>query len=102
MSISLSSTHPCLRKVKVRDLELKCRSQTERFGQLSKDLEDFRLEADTVDILSTEPFSKHDVPFHPENKLSQILNGLAAQAGKGEHSQLPTLPSEKTLWCQMT
>uniref|UniRef100_A0A674AGN4 RIMS-binding protein 2 n=1 Tax=Salmo trutta TaxID=8032 RepID=A0A674AGN4_SALTR len=87
-----------LLEVKVRDLELKCRSQTEHFGQLSKDLEDFRLEADTVDILSTEPFSKHDVPFHPENKLSQILNGLAAQAGKGEHSQLPTLPSEKTLW----
>uniref|UniRef100_A0A674AJD3 RIMS-binding protein 2 n=1 Tax=Salmo trutta TaxID=8032 RepID=A0A674AJD3_SALTR len=82
-----------LQRVKVRDLELKCRSQTEHFGQLSKDLEDFRLEADTVDILSTEPFSKHDVPFHPENKLSQILNGLAAQAGKGEHSQLPTLHS---------
>uniref|UniRef100_A0A674AG42 RIMS-binding protein 2 n=1 Tax=Salmo trutta TaxID=8032 RepID=A0A674AG42_SALTR len=82
-----------LLEVKVRDLELKCRSQTEHFGQLSKDLEDFRLEADTVDILSTEPFSKHDVPFHPENKLSQILNGLAAQAGKGEHSQLPTLHS---------
>uniref|UniRef100_A0A8C7V9Z8 RIMS-binding protein 2 n=1 Tax=Oncorhynchus mykiss TaxID=8022 RepID=A0A8C7V9Z8_ONCMY len=80
-----------LQRVKVRDLELKCRSQTEQFGQLSKDLEDFRLEADTVDILSTEPFSKHNVPFLPENKLSQILNGLAAQAGKGEHSQLPTL-----------
>uniref|UniRef100_A0A8C7NCC1 RIMS-binding protein 2 n=1 Tax=Oncorhynchus kisutch TaxID=8019 RepID=A0A8C7NCC1_ONCKI len=76
-----------LLEVKVRDLELKCRSQTEQFGQLSKDLEDFRLEADTVDILSTEPFSKHNVPFCPENKLSQILNGLAAQAGKGEHSQ---------------
>uniref|UniRef100_A0A8C8C6E6 RIMS-binding protein 2 n=1 Tax=Oncorhynchus tshawytscha TaxID=74940 RepID=A0A8C8C6E6_ONCTS len=73
-----------LLEVKVRDLELKCRSQTEQFGQLSKDLEDFRLEADTVDILSTEPFSKHNVPFRPENKLSQILNGLAAQAGK-EH-----------------
>uniref|UniRef100_A0A8C8CBZ7 RIMS-binding protein 2 n=1 Tax=Oncorhynchus tshawytscha TaxID=74940 RepID=A0A8C8CBZ7_ONCTS len=68
-----------LLEVKVRDLELKCRSQTEQFGQLSKDLEDFRLEADTVDILSTEPFSKHNVPFRPENKLSQILNGLAMQ-----------------------
>uniref|UniRef100_A0A4W5P0W3 RIMS-binding protein 2 n=1 Tax=Hucho hucho TaxID=62062 RepID=A0A4W5P0W3_9TELE len=82
-----------LQRVKVRDLEQKCRSQTEQFGQLSKDLEDFRLETDTVDILNTEPFSKHDVPLHPENKLSQILNGLAAQAGEGEHSQLPTLPS---------
>uniref|UniRef100_A0A674AH60 RIMS-binding protein 2 n=1 Tax=Salmo trutta TaxID=8032 RepID=A0A674AH60_SALTR len=79
-----------LLEVKVRDLELKCRSQTEHFGQLSKDLEDFRLEADTVDILSTEPFSKHDVPFHPENKLSQILNGLAAQAGKGDESSANT------------
>uniref|UniRef100_A0A8C8CAG0 RIMS-binding protein 2 n=1 Tax=Oncorhynchus tshawytscha TaxID=74940 RepID=A0A8C8CAG0_ONCTS len=79
-----------LLEVKVRDLELKCRSQTEQFGQLSKDLEDFRLEADTVDILSTEPFSKHNVPFRPENKLSQILNGLAAQAGKGDESSANT------------
>uniref|UniRef100_A0A8K9XZ00 RIMS-binding protein 2 n=1 Tax=Oncorhynchus mykiss TaxID=8022 RepID=A0A8K9XZ00_ONCMY len=79
-----------LLEVKVRDLELKCRSQTEQFGQLSKDLEDFRLEADTVDILSTEPFSKHNVPFLPENKLSQILNGLAAQAGKGDESSANT------------
>ncbi|XP_064828259.1 RIMS-binding protein 2-like isoform X2 [Oncorhynchus masou masou] len=79
-----------LLEVKVRDLELKCRSQTEQFGQLSKDLDDFRLEADTVDILSTEPFSKHNVPFRPENKLSQILNGLAAQAGKGDESSTNT------------
>lgn len=95
-------SNPCPWKAKVRDLEQKCRSQTKQFGQLSKSLEDFSLEADTVDIFSTEPFSKQKIPLSLENKLSQILNGLAAQAGKGEHSQLPTLPSEKTLWCQMT
>uniref|UniRef100_A0A674BVS6 RIMS-binding protein 2 n=1 Tax=Salmo trutta TaxID=8032 RepID=A0A674BVS6_SALTR len=76
-----------LLEAKVRDLEQKCRSQTKQFGQLSKSLEDFRLEADTVDIFSTEPFSKQKIPLSLENKLSQILNGLAVQAGKGESSQ---------------
>ncbi|XP_052377248.1 RIMS-binding protein 2-like isoform X3 [Oncorhynchus keta] len=89
-AVHLLENHLDRMQVKVRDLELKCRSQTEQFGQLSKDLEDFRLEADTVDILSTEPFSKHNVPFRPENKLSQILNGLAAQAGKGDESSANT------------
>ncbi|CDQ66549.1 unnamed protein product [Oncorhynchus mykiss] len=67
---------------KVRDLEQKCRSQTKQFGHLSKSLEDFRLEADTVDIFSTDSFSKQKTPLSLENKLSQILNGLAVKAGK--------------------
>ncbi|CAB1318591.1 unnamed protein product [Coregonus sp. 'balchen'] len=79
-----------LLEVKVRDLEQKCRSQTKPFGQLSKSLEDFLLEADTVDILSTESFSKHKIHLSPESKLSQILNGLAAQAGKGNESSANT------------
>uniref|UniRef100_A0A4W5M4W8 RIMS binding protein 2 n=1 Tax=Hucho hucho TaxID=62062 RepID=A0A4W5M4W8_9TELE len=85
-----------LHKAKVRDLEQKCRSQTKQFGQLSKSLEDFRLEADTVDIFSTEPFSKQKIPLSLENKLSQILNGLAAQAGKGESSQPCPLPAPRS------
>uniref|UniRef100_A0A8C7G563 RIMS-binding protein 2 n=1 Tax=Oncorhynchus kisutch TaxID=8019 RepID=A0A8C7G563_ONCKI len=68
---------------KVRDLEQKCRSQTKPFGHLSKSLEDFRLE---VDIFSTDSFSKQKTPLSLENKLSQILNGLAVKAGKGETS----------------
>ncbi|XP_071206794.1 RIMS-binding protein 2-like isoform X2 [Salvelinus alpinus] len=79
-----------LLEAKVRDLEQKCRSQTKQFGQLSKSLEDFRLEADTVDIFSTEPFSKQKIPLSLENKLSQILNGLAVQAGKGNESSANT------------
>uniref|UniRef100_A0A674BUX6 RIMS-binding protein 2 n=1 Tax=Salmo trutta TaxID=8032 RepID=A0A674BUX6_SALTR len=79
-----------LLEAKVRDLEQKCRSQTKQFGQLSKSLEDFRLEADTVDIFSTEPFSKQKIPLSLENKLSQILNGLAVQAGKGNESSTNT------------
>uniref|UniRef100_A0A674BV49 RIMS-binding protein 2 n=1 Tax=Salmo trutta TaxID=8032 RepID=A0A674BV49_SALTR len=85
-----------LHKAKVRDLEQKCRSQTKQFGQLSKSLEDFRLEADTVDIFSTEPFSKQKIPLSLENKLSQILNGLAVQAGKGESSQPCPLPAPRS------
>uniref|UniRef100_A0A8C8K382 RIMS-binding protein 2 n=1 Tax=Oncorhynchus tshawytscha TaxID=74940 RepID=A0A8C8K382_ONCTS len=68
---------------KVRDLEQKCRSQTKPFGHLSKSLEDFRLEAD---IFSTDSFSKQKTPLSLENKLSQILNGLAVKAGKGNES----------------
>uniref|UniRef100_A0A6Q2X2I1 RIMS-binding protein 2 n=1 Tax=Esox lucius TaxID=8010 RepID=A0A6Q2X2I1_ESOLU len=79
-----------LLEVKVQDLEQKCRSKTEQFGQLSKDLEDFHLEADTVDTLSTEPFYKHHIPISPENKVSKIFNGLAAQAGKGNESSANT------------
>eukprot|EP00063_Salmo_salar_P015021 XP_013989856.1 PREDICTED: RIMS-binding protein 2-like isoform X6 [Salmo salar] len=79
-----------LLEAKVRDLEQKCRSQTKQFGQLSKSLEDFSLEADTVDIFSTEPFSKQKIPLSLENKLSQILNGLAVQAGKGNESSANT------------
>uniref|UniRef100_A0A8C7S765 RIMS-binding protein 2 n=1 Tax=Oncorhynchus mykiss TaxID=8022 RepID=A0A8C7S765_ONCMY len=81
---------------KVRDLEQKCRSQTKQFGHLSKSLEDFRLEADTVDIFSTDSFSKQKTPFSLENKLSQILNGLAVKAGKGESSQPCPLPAPRS------
>uniref|UniRef100_A0A8C7M9P5 RIMS-binding protein 2 n=1 Tax=Oncorhynchus kisutch TaxID=8019 RepID=A0A8C7M9P5_ONCKI len=72
---------------KVRDLEQKCRSQTKPFGHLSKSLEDFRLE---VDIFSTDSFSKQKTPLSLENKLSQILNGLAVKAGKGNESSANT------------
>uniref|UniRef100_A0A8C7S3J0 RIMS-binding protein 2 n=1 Tax=Oncorhynchus mykiss TaxID=8022 RepID=A0A8C7S3J0_ONCMY len=78
-----------LHKDKVRDLEQKCRSQTKQFGHLSKSLEDFRLEADTVDIFSTDSFSKQKTPFSLENKLSQILNGLAVKMQLYDCSSAP-------------
>uniref|UniRef100_A0A6Q2WUM7 RIMS-binding protein 2 n=1 Tax=Esox lucius TaxID=8010 RepID=A0A6Q2WUM7_ESOLU len=90
-----------LLEVKVQDLEQKCRSKTEQFGQLSKDLEDFHLEADTVDTLSTEPFYKHHIPISPENKVSKIFNGLAAQAGKGNRSQPCPLWENSSAHCRL-
>ncbi|XP_054610160.1 peripheral-type benzodiazepine receptor-associated protein 1 isoform X5 [Dunckerocampus dactyliophorus] len=43
------STLDCMQS-KVRDLEEKCRSQTEQFGLLSQELENFRLQASKADL----------------------------------------------------
>uniref|UniRef100_A0A8C3ATG2 RIMS-binding protein 2 n=1 Tax=Cyclopterus lumpus TaxID=8103 RepID=A0A8C3ATG2_CYCLU len=59
-----------LQKVKVRDLEQKCRSQSEHFHQLSNELLNFRLQSDTVDILNINPASTS------QKKLSQIIVGF--------------------------
>nr|XP_046266138.1 RIMS-binding protein 2 isoform X3 [Scatophagus argus] len=45
----LESTLDCMQS-KVRDLEEKCRSQSEQFGLLSQELEKFRLQASKVDL----------------------------------------------------
>lgn len=67
----------------MRELEEKCRSQSEQFNLLSKELEKFRLQAG-FDILSTEPMTVCESPASPNKSLSQLLNGLAAPIGKGE------------------
>ncbi|KAJ7988469.1 hypothetical protein DPEC_G00323890 [Dallia pectoralis] len=74
-----------LLEFKVQDLEQQCRSKTEQCGQLSKDLKDFHLLVDTVDTVY-----KHDIPISPEKKVSKIINGLAAQARKGNESSANT------------
>uniref|UniRef100_A0A8C6UZ92 RIMS binding protein 2 n=1 Tax=Neogobius melanostomus TaxID=47308 RepID=A0A8C6UZ92_9GOBI len=71
-----------LQKAKVRDLEEKCRGQSEQFNLLSKELERFRLHAGKFDILSTEPVTVCESPGSPNKSLSQLLNGLAAPTGK--------------------
>ncbi|XP_076606055.1 peripheral-type benzodiazepine receptor-associated protein 1 isoform X7 [Chaetodon auriga] len=48
----LESTLDCMQS-KVRDLEEKCRSQSEQFGLLSQELEKFRLQASKVDLASS-------------------------------------------------
>ncbi|XP_045889686.1 RIMS-binding protein 2 isoform X5 [Micropterus dolomieu] len=72
-----------LQKAKVRELEEKCRTQSEQFNLLSKELEKFRLQAGKFDILSTEPLTLCESPGSPNKSLSQLLNGLAAPMGKG-------------------
>lgn len=69
-------------QAKVRELEEKCRSQSEQFNLLSKELEKFRLQAGKFDILSTEPLTLCESPGSPNKSLSQLLNGLAP-VGKG-------------------
>lgn len=74
---------PYHQQAKVRELEEKCRSQSEQFNLLSKELEKFRLQAGKFDILSTEPLTVCESPGSPNKSLSQLLNGLAAPIGKG-------------------
>lgn len=71
-------------QAKVRELEEKCRTQSEQFNLLSKELEKFRLTAGKFDILSTEPLTVCESPGSPNKSLSQLLNGLAAPIGKGK------------------
>nr|XP_061804439.1 RIMS-binding protein 2-like [Nerophis lumbriciformis] len=74
-----------LLEAKVRELEEKCRNQSEQFNLLSKELEKFRLQAG-FDILSTEPLTVCESPGSPNKSLSQLLNGLAAPIGKGSET----------------
>ncbi|XP_047185099.1 RIMS-binding protein 2 isoform X20 [Scophthalmus maximus] len=76
-----------LLEAKVRELEEKCRNQSEQFNLLSKELEKFRLQAGKFDILSTEPLNLCESPGSPSKTLSQLLNGLAAPIGKGNETQ---------------
>uniref|UniRef100_UPI0037E99546 RIMS-binding protein 2 n=1 Tax=Semicossyphus pulcher TaxID=241346 RepID=UPI0037E99546 len=75
-----------LLEAKVRELEEKCRNQSEQFNLLSKELEKFRLQAGKFDILSTEPLTLCESPGSPNKSLSQLLNGLAAPIGKGNEA----------------
>uniref|UniRef100_A0A8C6W028 RIMS-binding protein 2 n=1 Tax=Nothobranchius furzeri TaxID=105023 RepID=A0A8C6W028_NOTFU len=75
-------------QAKVRELEEKCRSQSEQFNLLSKELEKFRLQAGKFDILSSEPLTVSESPASPNKSLSQLLNGLAAPTEKGTSSSI--------------
>uniref|UniRef100_A0A8C7PR66 RIMS-binding protein 2 n=1 Tax=Oncorhynchus mykiss TaxID=8022 RepID=A0A8C7PR66_ONCMY len=75
---------------KVRELEEKCRTQSEQFNLLSKELEKFRLQTGKFDILGsgTDPLTAGETPGSPNKSLSQLLNGLAAPTVKGNESPL--------------
>ncbi|XP_057676159.1 peripheral-type benzodiazepine receptor-associated protein 1 isoform X5 [Corythoichthys intestinalis] len=63
----LESTLDCMQS-KVRDLEEKCRSQSEQFGLLSRELEKFRLQASKTDLAGAGLLN------HPS--LSVLTNGV--------------------------
>ncbi|XP_037536626.1 RIMS-binding protein 2 [Nematolebias whitei] len=82
----LRSKNQNLSLAKVRELEEKCRSQSEQFNLLSKELEKFRLQAGKFDILSCESLTVRESPGSPNKSLSQLLNGLAAPTEKGNEA----------------
>jgi len=67
----------CPSKVKVHDLEQKCRTQSEQCNILSKKLEKYHLGSDTEDTLHIDS---------QEKNLSNSYNSLQHQAKKSEQS----------------
>ncbi|XP_059683704.1 RIMS-binding protein 2 isoform X7 [Gavia stellata] len=75
-----------LQKAKVRELEEKCRTQSEQFNLLSRELEKFRQQAGKIDLLSSNSVASSDIPGSPSKSLSQLMNGIATSIGKGHES----------------
>ncbi|XP_008852002.1 RIMS-binding protein 2 isoform X8 [Nannospalax galili] len=68
---------------KVRELEEKCRVQSEQFHLLSRDLEKFRQQAGNIDLLGSSSVALLDIPLAPGKPLPQYMNGLATSISKG-------------------
>ncbi|XP_028458025.1 RIMS-binding protein 2 [Perca flavescens] len=79
-----------LQKVKVRDLEQRCRSRSEHYHQLSNELLNFHLQSDTVDILKINPASTSQILLSPEKKLSQVIVEFETQKQTGDESAAHT------------
>ncbi|XP_010769379.1 peripheral-type benzodiazepine receptor-associated protein 1-like [Notothenia coriiceps] len=67
-----------LQKVKVCDLEQRCRSQSDHFHQLSNELLNFRLQSDTAYIPKRNPDSRSQFPLSSEQRRSQVSLGFEA------------------------
>ncbi|XP_038589877.1 RIMS-binding protein 2-like isoform X4 [Micropterus salmoides] len=78
-----------LLEVKVCDLEQKCRSQSEHYHQRSKELLNFHLQSDTVD-LKINPTSLSQIPVSTEKELSQVTIGFEAHPEAGDESAANT------------
>uniref|UniRef100_A0A674C3H2 RIMS-binding protein 2 n=1 Tax=Salmo trutta TaxID=8032 RepID=A0A674C3H2_SALTR len=83
-AVHLLENHLDSMQAKVRELEEKCRTQSEQFNLLSKELEKFRLQTGS----GTDPLTVCESPGSPNKSLSQLFNGLAAPTGKGNESPL--------------
>lgn len=66
----------CSTQSKVRDLEEKCRIQSEQFGLLSQELEKFRLQASKVDLAGSSLLNNPS--------FSVLTNGVGLTAERGE------------------
>uniref|UniRef100_A0A8C5JLZ3 RIMS-binding protein 2 n=1 Tax=Junco hyemalis TaxID=40217 RepID=A0A8C5JLZ3_JUNHY len=77
-----------LLEAKVRELEQKCRTQSEQFKLLSRELERFRQQAGTIELLGTSSSSSSSLapPGPPGKALAQLMNGIATSIGKGHES----------------
>ncbi|XP_075689409.1 RIMS-binding protein 2 isoform X12 [Rhinoderma darwinii] len=73
-------------QAKVRELEEKCRTQSEQFNLLSRELEKFRQQAGTIDLFSGNAIFNSDVPGSPNKAFTQLMNGIATTIGKGHES----------------
>ncbi|KAM4808430.1 RIMS-binding protein 2 isoform 11-T13 [Rhinophrynus dorsalis] len=73
-------------QAKVRELEEKCRTQSEQFNLLSRELEKFRQQAGKIDLLSGNTVGSADVSGSPNKTLTQLMNGIATSFGKGHES----------------
>ncbi|XP_059750759.1 RIMS-binding protein 2 isoform X13 [Balaenoptera ricei] len=74
-----------LQKCRVRELEEKCRAQSEQFSLLSRDLDQLRQHAGEIDLLGG---SSLDVPSSPGKPFRRFMNGLAPPIGKGQESSI--------------
>ncbi|XP_041826823.1 RIMS-binding protein 2 isoform X8 [Melanotaenia boesemani] len=79
-----------LLKVKVCDLEKKCRFHSDHFRQLSKELLNFRLQSEPVVILRNNPTFASQIPSSTEKKPSKVTVGFEAQSRKGDESAANT------------
>ncbi|OWK51263.1 RIMS-binding protein 2 [Lonchura striata] len=75
------SLSPAVLQAKVRELEEKCRTQSEQFNLLARELERFRQQAGTIELLSGSA-----APAAPGKALAQLVNGIATSIGKGHES----------------
>ncbi|XP_039213279.1 RIMS-binding protein 2 isoform X2 [Crotalus tigris] len=75
-----------LLEAKVCELEEKCRTQSEQFNLLSKELEKFRQQAGKFDLLGTNLLASSALPGSPSKSLAQFMNGIAASLGQGHES----------------
>ncbi|XP_027627177.1 RIMS-binding protein 2 [Tupaia chinensis] len=95
-----------LLECKVRELEERCRLQSEQCSLLSRDLEQFRQHAGKIDLLAGSLAATLEVP--PHKPFPQFMNGLAIVKGQDrairscpvvrECTRLP-LPTDKPAPC---
>ncbi|KAM9735734.1 RIMS-binding protein 2 isoform 2-T2 [Menidia menidia] len=79
-----------LLEVKVSDLEHKCRSHSEHFHQLSKELLNFRLQSQPVKSLDNSPASTSWTSSSAVQRLSQVVFGFETQPNRGDESVATT------------